>query len=530
MEEEENENEKYRQISQQEAKDIDSNKVSYYTLLDGTVVYVKKDGEPGEGSPVQGNEPLKKDDQEFLQNNTNSAEAQVQGQNDPNIDQNNDIYASESNQINQQQNTLSSQEMQDQGQIQTQSQNQQILSGSENENVQLNTEINTDTTNVIQSQSQNRIKNNQEILQPGDNFAYSSIRMQNKTQQKPQAQMCPSCNYKFPLQNGPGQFVNFNAKLIEARPYGFNGQLYKLQNSQNYYQSQTQMLPRRRQLYKLIEAVPIKVSGMNLVNRNTNTKLNLVNSNSYTYLVENTQKNTNINTNINRSTFNSNQYQTYTQTQRRTTQRPPYNTLTQTKSNTRAHRVYVPRFDYQEQFMEDEYNQYPQPVSMGRQGQYIQRNEYAPNIQPQYDNYEEYPNEYGYDQYAQFQEQEYQKEGEEEDNNYYANANQVPNQYLLHQQYLRQYQDQERYGEPPEEYQNEEQYQNGEQENNRIQYCTCDRSPRESNQEQEKPIKYCCCGKNDSECICPIGNTEIRKDFEIADPNSASNQNQNEES
>ena len=212
MEEEENENEKYRQISQQEAKDIDSNKVSYYTLLDGTVIYVKKDGEAGEGSPVQGNEPVKKDDQEFSQNNTNSAEAQVQGQNDPNIDQNKDIYTSESNQINQQQNTLSSQEMQDQGQIQPQNQNQQILSGSENENVQLNTEINTDTTNVIQSQSQNRIKNNQEILQPGDNFAYSSIRMQNKTQQKPQAQICPSCNYKFPLQNGPGQFVAFNAK------------------------------------------------------------------------------------------------------------------------------------------------------------------------------------------------------------------------------------------------------------------------------------------------------------------------------
>ena len=43
----EEEDEKYRQISQQEAKNIDTNKVSYYTLLDGTVVYVKKDGEAG---------------------------------------------------------------------------------------------------------------------------------------------------------------------------------------------------------------------------------------------------------------------------------------------------------------------------------------------------------------------------------------------------------------------------------------------------------------------------------------------------
>ena len=520
----EEEDEKYRQISQQEAKDIDANKVSYYTLLDGTVVYVKKDGEAGEGSQVQGNENIKKEEQEFLsENKSNNVEAQVQDQNDQNIEQNKDIYTSESNQINQQQNTLSSQELQDQGQIQTQSQNQQILSGSENENAQFNTEINTDTTNVIQSQNQS--KNSQVILQPGDNFAYSSIRIQNKSQQNPQAQICPSCNYKFPLQqNGPGQFVTFNAKLIEARPQGFNGRLYKVQNLQNYSQSQTQLLPRRRQLYKLIEAVPIKVSGMNLINRNTNTKLNLVNSNSYTYLVENK------NTNNNRSTFNSNQYKTYTQTQKRITQRLPYNTSTQIKSNTRIHRAYVPRFDYPDQFMEDAYNQYSQPVNMVPR-QYIQRIEYDPNIQQQqYDNYEEYPEEY--EQYAQFQEQEYQNEGE--DNNYYVN--QVPNQYLLHQQYLRQYQDQEGYEEPQEEYQNEEQYQNMEQEeqeeNNRIQYCTCDRSPREA--KEEKPIKYCCCGKNDSECICPIGNSEIRKEFVIVDPNSDSQLgvnriNQNEE-
>ena len=509
----EEEDEKYRQISQQEAKNIDTNKVSYYTLLDGTVVYVKKDGEAGESSQVQGNENIKKEEQEFLsQNKSNNEEAQAQNQNDQNIDQNKDIYTSESNQINQQQNTLSSQELQDQGQIQSQSQNQQILSGSENENVQFNTEINTDTTNVIQSQNQS--KNSQVILQPGDNFAYSSIRIQNKTQQNPQAQICPSCNYRFPLQQKrPGQFVTFNAKLIEARPQGFNGRLYTVQNSQSYSQSQTQLLPKRRQFYKLIEAVPIKVSGMNLLNRNTNTKLNLVNSNSYTYLVE---KN---NSNNNRSTFNSNQYKTYTQTQKRTTQRLPYNTSTQTKSNTRIHRAYVPRFDYQDQFMEDAYNQYPQPVNMGPR-QYIQRIEYDPNIQQQYDNYEEYPDEY--EQYAQFQEQEYQNEGE--DNYYYVN--QDPNQYLLHQQYLRQHQDQE-------EYQNEEQYQNMEQEENkRIQYCTCDRSRRESN--QVKPIKYCCCGKNDSECICPIGNSEIRKEFEIVDPNSASQQgvnrtNRNEE-
>lgn len=517
----EEEDEKYRQISQQEAKDIDANKVSYYTLLDGTVVFVKKDGEAGEGSPVQGNEPIKKEEQEILsQNKSNNVQDQAQSQNEQNIDQNKDINTSESNQINQQQNTLSSQEMQDQAQIQTQSQNQQILSGSENENVQLNTEINTDTTNVIPSQNQS--KNNNVILQPGDNFAYSSIRIQ-KPPQNPQEQVCPSCNYRFPLQNGPGQFASFNAKLIEARPYGFNGQLYKVQNLQNYSQSQTQLLPKRRQLYKLIEAVPIKVSGMNLVNINTNTKLNLVNSNSYTYLVE---KN---NINNNRSTFNSNQYKTYTQTQKRTTQRVPYNSFTQTKSNTRINRAYEPRFDYPDQFMEDDYNQYTQPVNMGRPGQYFQRIEYDPNIQQQYDNYEEYPNEY--EQYAQFQEQEYQNEGEDEDNNYYVN--QVPNQYLLHQQYLRQYQDQEGYEEPPEEYQNEEQYQNMEQEENkRIQYCTCDRSPRESN--KEKPIKYCCCGKNDSECICPIGNSEIRKEFEVVDPNSAPQQgdnriNQNEE-
>lgn len=512
----EEEDEKYRQISQQEAKNIDTNKVSYFTLLDGTVVYVKKDGEAGEGSQVQGSETIKKEEKELLSpNKSNSVEAQVQSQNEQNIEQNKDINTSESNQINQQQNTLSSQEMQDQGQIQTQSQNQQILSGSENENVQLNTEINTDTTNVIQSQNQS--KNSQVILQPGDNFAYSSIRMDNKTQQNPQAQVCPTCNYRFPYQKGPGQFVSFNAKLIEAYPQGFNGRLYKVQNLQSYSQSQTQLLPKRRQLYKLIEAVPIKVSGMNLVNRNTNTKLNLVNSNSYTYLVEKT--------NTNRSTFNSNQYQTYTQTQKRT-QRLPYNSLTQTKSNTRAYRVYAPRFDYQEQFMEDAYNQYPQTVNMGRPRQIFQRIEYDPNLniqQQQYENYEEYPDEY--EQYAQFQEQEYQNE--DEGNNYYAN--QVPNQYLLHQQYLRQYQnqnqEQEGYEEPQEEYQNEEQ-----EENKRIQYCTCDRKERES---QPKPIKYCQCGKNELECICPIGNTEIRKEFEIVDPNTVCQQrvngpNQNE--
>lgn len=507
----EEEDEKYQQISQQEAKDIDTNKVSYYTLLDGTVVYVKKDGEAGEGSPVQGSEAIRKEEQELLsQNKSNSVEAQIQSQNEQNIELNKDIYTSESNQINQQQNTLSSQEFQDQGQIQTQSQNQQILTGSENENAQLNTEINTDTNNVIQSQ--NRRQNNQVILQPGDNFAYSSIRMENKTQQKPQIQMCPTCNYNFSMQKGPGQFVAFNAKLIEAHPQGFNGRLYKVQNLQPFSQSQTQLFPKKRQLYKLIEAVPIKVSGMNLVNRNTNTKLNLVNSNSYTYLVENT--------NNNRSTFNSNQYKTYTQTQKRTTQRFPYNTLTQTKSNTRTHRVYAPRFDYQDQFIEDTYNQYPQPVNMG-QGEYIQRVENDPNIQ-QYENYEEYPNEY--EQYAQLQEQEYQNEDEE--NNYYVS--QMPNQYLLHQQYLRQYQNQEGYEEPQEVYQNEEQYQNGEQiENQRMEYCTYDRIQSESN--QGKPIKYCCCGKDHSECICPIGNIKVRKEFEIVDPNSCCQQEVNEE-
>lgn len=185
----EEEDEKYRQISQQEAKDIDANKVSYYTLLDGTVVFVKKDGEAGEGSPVQGNEPIKKEEQEILsQNKSNNVQDQAQSQNEQNIDQNKDINTSESNQINQQQNTLSSQEMQDQAQIQTQSQNQQILSGSENENVQLNTEINTDTTNVIPSQNQS--KNNNVILQPGDNFAYSSIRIQ-KTTTKPTGTSMP---------------------------------------------------------------------------------------------------------------------------------------------------------------------------------------------------------------------------------------------------------------------------------------------------------------------------------------------------
>ena len=516
----EEEDEKYRQISQQEAKDIDRNKVSYYTLLDGTVVYVKKDGEAGDASQAQGSDANKKEGYDLLSPiKPNSVEAQAQSQNDQNNEQNKDINTTESNQINQQQNTLSSQELQGQGQIQTQSQNQQILSGSENENVQLNTEINTDTNNVIQSQNQS--KNSQVILQPGDNFAYSSIRFQNKTQQKPQAQVCPSCNYKFPAQSGPGQFVSFNAKLIEARPQGFNGRLYKVQNLQNFSQSQTQMLPKRRQLYKLIEAVPVKVSGMNLVNKNTNTKLNLVNTNSYTYLVENN--------NTNRSTFNSNQYQTYTQTQKRTTQRLPYNTLTQTRSNTRIQRAYVPRFDYQEQeqFIEVPYNQYPQaqPINMGP-GQYYQRIEYGPNVQ-QFENYEEYPDEY--EQYEQFQEQEYQNEDEE--NNYYQN--QIPNEYLMHQEYLRQYQDQEGFEEPQEEYPNE-QYQNMvREENNKIKYCTCDRIQGEPNQGKE--IKYCCCGKNDEECCCPIGNIEIRKEYEIVEPNSDGQQrdnriNQNEES
>ena len=200
-------------LTPQEAASINANDVAYYTLLDGTVVRIKQEGENenGEGVQSQGGEQM------AMQYNQNVGEEDFK--------------------------TQQYQESQ------------------------------------IQFQNQNK-----EILQPGENYGYYML---NEGGNIPQSQQQCTC----PLQSPQG-YLNYNAKLINVQVY-HNQRLNQfksltLSNAQTFQQGQGQM--KKRQLYKLVEAIPVRLSdiyGKQFINQNTNSQVYFQQNNTNTYMAEN---------------------------------------------------------------------------------------------------------------------------------------------------------------------------------------------------------------------------------------------------
>ena len=224
--------EKVRQITQKEAKEIDANKVSYYTLRDGTVVVVKRVDEK-EGPQIQGGESLKLKEGPFMNSNKNH-----------------------SNQINEQ-NTLPIPECQEKDLFPSQIQNQQYLNGNKNENTN---QINTNIISEVHGQAKNT--NNQQTFHEGKNYGFFLSESKNNTLIQRKEELNPSYIYKIPQTKE--ELFSVNSKLVDAMPYNFKGQLYPLRNIQNI--QQTSQFPQKRQFYKLIEAIPINIGNNAKVN------------------------------------------------------------------------------------------------------------------------------------------------------------------------------------------------------------------------------------------------------------------------
>lgn len=186
-----------RQISQKEVRLIDANTVDYYTLTDGTIIKIKREGEEDIG-------------------------AQIQGQNQ-NINQN------------------SAEEFQGQSQYQKNVQNQnQLLSGNAN------------TNNIY-------IMSNE-----GGNYSQSHQNLASNYYQMPQS------------------YVNYNAKLINAQ--ASNNQILNQLELKNLSLSGPQIVQYgpKRQLYKLVEAIPVRINETNSQQNSQQFKAN-------TYVIKNTQ-------------------------------------------------------------------------------------------------------------------------------------------------------------------------------------------------------------------------------------------------
>lgn len=185
------------QISQKEVRLIDANTVDYYTLTDGTIIKIKREGEEDIG-------------------------AQIQGQNQ-NINQN------------------SAEEFQGQSQYQKNVQNQnQLLSGNAN------------TNNIY-------IMSNE-----GGNYSQSHQNLESNYYQMPQS------------------YVNYNAKLINAQ--ASNNQILNQLELKNLSLSGPQIVQYgpKRQLYKLVEAIPVRINETNSQQNSQQFKAN-------TYVIKNTQ-------------------------------------------------------------------------------------------------------------------------------------------------------------------------------------------------------------------------------------------------
>ena len=559
---------KVRQVTQSEAKEIDTSKISYFTLIDGTVVVVKRNEKEGLNQQVPMVESQKEEDAKFqLENKSKNVEQeiQIQSQNEQLISENNDTNNILPNQINQQ-NNLSNQEYPEQDQIQNQSPNQQFLSGSENEKI---SKISSYISSGFQNQS--KIKNNREIMDEGENygFFYTAV-VKNNTMK--------TSNQK----NTP------------------------IKNNKNISQTQKQP-PKKRQLYKLVEAIPVKLSEYGtipLFDQNTKEKLNILESNNCSYLFE-----------PSKSTYNiHNKYQNNTQKLNLSSK----NSNKMVKNNsykilTQPHIIINNKNNYQRRFYRNNYNQnghyyntnhnhceqrteinqynnkrnrnyslnqkLEEPVYRNKinktynQSQckcncsyqneipnhyFIKRHsrEYYKN-QNRYedfhdhDRYEEphyYQNQEEYNEPQKFQ---YQEEYNEPQEFQYQKEYHEPHGYENQEEYYepQEYENQKEYNEPHEyenheeyneqqEYQNQEKYDEQQKYHNQREY----HYQKEYINENEKQYhneknKYCTCheknvpiyqGRHNQyiKCICPIGNHQIRNEYEIVN-NDEYNQKRN---
>ena len=226
------------QISQNDVRKIDASQVSYYTLKDGTIVHIKREDEAT-------NYHLQNDQQFIADNYSNSKQNQQM----------------ESPLVNQ---------YQEQAQFgsENQYQEQQILNSQENEN---NLQMNS---NLV-SGNQTQIENEQVILQPGDNYGFYVSGQGRSRFKKNRKQLKCTCN-QIPLIDGEilGNQIN---------QFGINN--YSHYGTQTFHQG-------RRQLYKLITAVPVKLNdlkGVKLMNQKDNTQIHLRQYNSNTYMVGKTK-------------------------------------------------------------------------------------------------------------------------------------------------------------------------------------------------------------------------------------------------
>lgn len=262
---------KVRQISQKEAREIDANNVDFFTLTDGTIVRIKGEGETsyGSGTQIKGGEPIL--------TQINEIEEGINNQNKKNfVPQNKEIQTTieESKKVNQQEQNILSKQYQSKVQIQ----NQQLSNKIEKEN---NVQVNTNLTSVNKAFDQNE----DEILQPGDNYGYYLSNDRNNIVQTKKNQRC-TCNHQ--LQQGA--FYYYNAHLIDAEIV--ENKLINELELKNLSQSETQIFhqgpTKKKKLFKLIEAVPIVFTdiGKQYMNQNANAQFNLQQSNNNTYAAE----------------------------------------------------------------------------------------------------------------------------------------------------------------------------------------------------------------------------------------------------
>ena len=207
------------QISLKEICQIDVNYIDYYTLKDGTIIKIKREGEEGIGSLYQG------EGQYMNQNNQNTGE----------------VF---------------------QGQSQLEKSN----------SIQNNFEFNQ----MGQQNLSNQNKDNKQILQPGNNYEYYISNEDGKYFQA-QEQLSSNNNQM------PQGYLNYNAQLIDANAYN-NLTLNQLQlKSLSLSGPQYFRFGPKRQLYKLVEAIPARA------NENNSSQVKFQQYNANSYIVDNSK-------------------------------------------------------------------------------------------------------------------------------------------------------------------------------------------------------------------------------------------------
>ena len=183
-------------MSLKEACQIDVNNIDYYTLKDGTIIKIKREGEEALGSQFQG------EGQYMSQNNQNTEEV-FQGQSQ--LGQNNSI------------------------------------------------QNNFEFKQMSQSNISNQNKDNKQILQPGENYGYY---ISNEEGKYIQSQEKSSSNDN----QMPQGYLNYNAQLINANAFNslFLNQL-QFKNLSLSGPQYFRFGP-KRQLYKLVEAMPVRTN------------------------------------------------------------------------------------------------------------------------------------------------------------------------------------------------------------------------------------------------------------------------------